>query len=157
MSTYGLRVFDDTIHTTNIWLKQLMEDLGTKSRKDAYRALRVTLQALRDRLPPSEAVHLAAQLPIFLRGVYYEGWKPFSDPVPMNTAQEFLGAIAPGFKFSNIYLSDETIVRVVFRLLNDKISSGEISDVKACLPLGILNMWLGEDRDYDDNIVPAID
>jgi uncharacterized protein (DUF2267 family) len=33
------------------------------------------LHALRDRLPPEIAVHLSAQLPMLVRGIYYEGWK----------------------------------------------------------------------------------
>ena len=37
--------------------------------------MRSTLQALQDRLPPDEAVHLGAQLPNIVRGAYYEGWK----------------------------------------------------------------------------------
>ena len=45
----GLEVFDRTIHRTNIWLKDLMETLATKSRQRAYSALRATLHATRDR------------------------------------------------------------------------------------------------------------
>ena len=45
-----------------------MGRLDTTSRKDAYRALRVTLQALRDRIPNAEAVQFAAQLPMLIRG-----------------------------------------------------------------------------------------
>lgn len=68
MSMTGLKTMDDAIHTTDIWLKELMERLDTDNRKDAYRALRVTLHRLRDRIPNAEAVQLAAQLPVFIRG-----------------------------------------------------------------------------------------
>ena len=40
----------------------------------AYRLLRATLHALRDRLTAHEAVQFGAQLPMFIRGFYYDGW-----------------------------------------------------------------------------------
>ena len=75
MSTTGLPVFDTTVQETNLWLKAIMEALHTDDRHLAYLALRATLHALRDRLGPENAVHLAAQLPMLLRGLYYEGWR----------------------------------------------------------------------------------
>ena len=59
---------------------------------DAYKALRAVLQTLRDRLPMQEAVHFGAQLPMLLRGLYYEGWKPAQTPIKMSR-EEFLQAV----------------------------------------------------------------
>ncbi len=73
--TTGLAVFDTTVQETNLWLKGIMEGLHTDDRHLAYLALRATLHALRDRLGPENAVHLAAQLPMLVRGLYYEGWR----------------------------------------------------------------------------------
>ena len=50
MSATGVDVFDTTIQKTNRWLDDLMTVLGTRDRYEAYQALRVTLQTLRDRL-----------------------------------------------------------------------------------------------------------
>ena len=61
MSMTGLDVFDSSIHQTNVWLKSIMGRLDTDDRHRAYLALRATLHALRDRLPPEVAVHLGAQ------------------------------------------------------------------------------------------------
>ena len=49
MSTTGLEVFDKTVHTTNAWLKEIMEVTGP-DRHRAYRVLAAVLHALRDRL-----------------------------------------------------------------------------------------------------------
>ncbi len=76
MSATGLEVFDRTIHKTNVWLKDLMEIQDCPDRHEAYLALRATLHALRDRLTIKETVQLAAQLPMLIRGFYYEGWDP---------------------------------------------------------------------------------
>jgi hypothetical protein len=70
----GVDVFDTTFQETNRWLKELMERLGTYDRHHAYSILRAVLHALRDRIGPANAVHLGAQLPMLIRGLYYEGW-----------------------------------------------------------------------------------
>jgi uncharacterized protein (DUF2267 family) len=51
-----------------------LDQLKWQSKNSAYQALRGTLHALRDRLPKEEAVQLAAQLPLLIKGMYYDGW-----------------------------------------------------------------------------------
>jgi len=70
----GLAVFDKTVQETNIRLSAIMQRMRTNDRHLAYAALRATLHALRDRIGPQNAVHLGAQLPMLVRGLYYEGW-----------------------------------------------------------------------------------
>jgi len=67
---------------------------GRRSRHDAYVALRATLHALRDRLPVEETAELAAQLPMLVRGVYYEGWDPTGKPVRERSLEGFLAGVA---------------------------------------------------------------
>jgi len=47
------------------------ETIGMDERR-AYNALRAVLHALRDRLTTEEIAQFGAQLPTFVRGVYYE-------------------------------------------------------------------------------------
>src|SRR5688500_5045170 len=63
----GTRVFDRTLHKTNLWLKELMDEMNWNNRERAYSALRATLHTLRDILPMNEVIQLGAQLPILLR------------------------------------------------------------------------------------------
>jgi uncharacterized protein (DUF2267 family) len=49
-----------------------MKRLGTEDRGLAYRVLSRTPRAVRDRIGPENAVHLGAQLPMLVRGFYYE-------------------------------------------------------------------------------------
>ncbi len=51
MSLATFAPIETTLHTTELWLRDLMEDLGWQDRGRAYRALQVVLHALRDRLP----------------------------------------------------------------------------------------------------------
>jgi uncharacterized protein (DUF2267 family) len=97
MSTTGLDVFDNTIQKANLWLKEIMQDLGWENRHKAYEGMRVTLHTLRDRLPMGEAVDLGAQLPLLIRGVYYEGWVPAATPHKERHLEAFLSPIREYF------------------------------------------------------------
>src|SRR5690348_18388434 len=89
MAMTGLDAFDRTLHTTHIWLKAIMEDLGP-DRQIAYRALCAVLHVLRDRLSVDEAAHLGAQLPVLVRGIFFDQWQPSGKPEKMRSADEFV-------------------------------------------------------------------
>ncbi len=138
MSTTGLEVFDSTIQKTNAWLKELMELLEC-DRREAYVALRATLHALRDRLTVEEVAQFAAQLPMLVRGFYYEGWDPTGKPVKERHIEEFLLRIEQ--KLRPHELDPEQVAPAVFRLLANRVSEGEIEDVEHLLPRDIRE-WL---------------
>jgi uncharacterized protein (DUF2267 family) len=93
MST-GLDTFDKTVQESNLWLKDIMDRLDTADRHHAYSTLRAVLHALRDRIGAESAAHLGAQLPMLLRGLYYEGWDPTGKPSKERHEDAFLGHIA---------------------------------------------------------------
>lgn len=117
MSATGLDVFDKTLQTTNIWLKEIMEVIG-QDRQRAYRVLRAVLHALRDRLTIDETAHLGAQLPLLVRGLYYDQWHPAGKPERMRHAEEFLATIADELDdIGPVKVEDAT--RAVFAVLVD--------------------------------------
>ena len=61
-------------------------------------ALQVVLHALRDRLPVEAVAALGSQLPLLVRGMYYEGWSPSETPVQESEKEEFLSQIAAAFR-----------------------------------------------------------
>ena len=140
MSMTGLDVFDRTIHKTNNWLNELMEALGWHDRHKAYLALRVTLHALRDRLTIEEVAQLGAQLPMLIRGFYYEGWDPTGKPLKERHKEEFLARIAEQFSGDD-QADAEQVARAVFSVLSDRVTEGEIEDVKHVLPAELRELW----------------
>ena len=139
MSATGLEVFDRTIHKTNVWLKDLMETLDWTDRRQAYAALRATLHALRDRLTIEETAQFAAQLPMFIRGFYYEGWDPTGKPVKERHRDEFLARIRR--ELERYEIDPEEVARAVFQVVANRISEGEIEDVEHVLPREIRDLW----------------
>jgi len=140
MPQTGLNVFDRTLQTTNIWLNDIMETAGWDDKQTAYVALRSTLHALRDRLVSDEAVDLGAELPIMVRGIYYEGWRPSETPSAIREKEEFLEKIREEFQ-GGAEVDAEEVAKCVFRVLADKVSKGEIGDVRNMLPKPIESLW----------------
>jgi uncharacterized protein (DUF2267 family) len=140
MSITGLEVFDATVHKTNSWLKRLMEIGGWQDRHLAYSGLRATLHALRDRLTIEETAELAAQLPMLVRGFYYEGWDPTGAPVRDRSQEAFLARIWRELP-PRAELDPEEVARAVFRLLSERVADGEIDEVRQVLPAEIRELW----------------
>lgn len=140
MSLTGLPAFDETLQLTNAWLKEIMERLGTDDRQYAYLALRATLHALRDRLPKDSAAHLASQLPMLVRGFYYEGWKPSVTPTPERQKDEFLAHVGQAFQRSPT-ADPELMARSVFAVLAERLTEGEVRKVVHLLPHDIRALW----------------
>ena len=135
-----LEVFNNTMQKTHIWLRDLMAELDWQDEHKAYLALRAVLQALRDRLTVEEATQLAAQLPMLVRGFYYEGWNPRGKPVKERHQEEFLAHIKSFFKNDDRVVPAQ-VIRAVFKVLSKHISPGEIEDVKHILPGELRLLW----------------
>jgi uncharacterized protein (DUF2267 family) len=141
MSNAVLEVFDASLQKTQVWLNDLMLELGWAQKpQKACLALRTALHALRDRLTVQEAVHLGAQLPILIRGVYYEGWKLAGKPVKERHKSEFLDHIAKAFRDDDT-VDPEKVMRAVLKVLACHISTGESDNVKHILPKSLQELW----------------
>jgi uncharacterized protein (DUF2267 family) len=137
-----LEILGRSNQTTHIWVKQALDELKWRDERRAFLALRAVLHALRDRLTIEEAVHLGAQLPTLIRGSYYDGWRPKKNPVRDSTRYGFLGEIQAAFaKTHDPQVDSIHIARAIFRLLNKKVSAGEISDVVSTLPEAVRDLW----------------
>lgn len=140
MSVKELEVLDRTWQKTHEWVNELRDRLDWSSYQDALRLLRVTLHQIRDRVHVNEAAQLSAQLPILIRGMFFEGWQPHLVPLPERRAGDLVDAIEHHVGDVMEYRGRQDIV-TVFKLLNARISAGEVNDIRANLPEGIRALW----------------
>jgi uncharacterized protein (DUF2267 family) len=140
MPATGLDVFDTTLQKSNSWLNELMDLMGWQDRQRAYHGMFATLHALRDRLTVEEVAHLGAQLPMLIRGFYYDAWDPTVNPLKERHKEEFLAYIAQYFK-NDPTVDTEQLARAVFAVLRSRVTAGEIEDVKHILPSEIRELW----------------
>ena len=142
MSQAGLEVFDTTLQKTHFWLNDLQELANLPDRHASYKALRAVLHTLRDRLPVDVVAHLGAQLPVLIRGFYYEGWRPAGKP-ERTRPDEFVAHVE-----GELGLPDSPdalrITRSVFELLDRHLSPGETEKVKGVLPGDFRPLWAPE-------------
>jgi uncharacterized protein (DUF2267 family) len=136
----GLDTFDKTVQESNLWLKDLTERLNTFDRHHAYSTLRAVLHALRDRIGPENAAHLGAQLPMLLRGLFYEGWDPTGKPSKERHEAAFLAHIA-----RELPRADESEVeegtRAVFDVLSKHIDRGAAVKLAGMFPQELRKLW----------------
>lgn len=131
---------DHTVQLTRVWVRDLSRLLDWDDEHRTWRVLRVSLQAVRDWLDVNEASQLGAQLPMLVRGLYYEGWQPAKTPVRDNSKAAFLERIEAAFATDPIDDPEEAVCSV-FRLLNNHISAGEVKDVRQRLPKQLRDLW----------------
>jgi uncharacterized protein (DUF2267 family) len=125
--------FDSTVQKSQIWLKEIQEMAGLENEHQALLALRAVLHSLRDRLTVNEAVDVAAQLPMLIRGLYYEGWTPSGKPIKERHKEQFLDNVRSFFT-KNPDVDAELISRAVFKYLSMRITAGEIADIRQMMP-----------------------
>ncbi|MBI2368435.1 MAG: DUF2267 domain-containing protein [Deltaproteobacteria bacterium] len=134
-------VFEGTLQKTQVWLNDLMFELEWEDRpQKAYLAMRTVLHALRDRLTIEEAVHLGAQLPMLVRGFYFEGWTLRDKPHKERHKEDFLAHVKDAFR-DDVTVNPQQVVRAVFKVLAKHTSAGEIEDVKHILPKALRELW----------------
>ncbi len=138
----ALPILDRTIQKTHIWLRDAVYELDWVSTQRAYLAFRAVLHALRDRLTVQEVAQLGAELPIFIRGIYYEGWNPARTPIKNRKVEHFLEQIRNEFAHTrNPDVDAEHIARSILRVLHKHVSEGELNQIKHLLPAELRRFW----------------
>lgn len=80
------------VEIANLWLGEIAKKLRV-NRHAAWTVLCAVLHALRDRLSPEQTAHLGNQLPLIVRGVLYDQWRPGRKTKKLHTEAEFLGVV----------------------------------------------------------------
>ena len=142
MSTAHLDVLDRSVEKANIWINEVAAELDGSDRHAAYRVLRAYLHTLRDRLPVEQTALLAAQLPLLIRGLFYEGWQPHRTPLHYRDPVEFVEHVR-----REALLSGDTeasfAVQAAAAVVARHVSAGEMEDVLRTLPESLRPLLTG--------------
>lgn len=128
-------IFDTSTQKANLWLKDVQLTARHLTRFQAYSALRAVLHTLRDCLQPGPASKLAAQMPLLIKGVFFDGWKAHLKPERLSR-EEFLERIRMKLRGqANVdpSLALEAVVRALYR----RITPGELDAARGVLPAGV--------------------
>jgi uncharacterized protein (DUF2267 family) len=155
MSATGLDVFDKTLQTTHIWLDELTAEIGP-DRRVAWHVLGAVLRAVRDRIPLELAVHLGSQLPLLVRGIYYDQWHaPGRMGEKPRSLDEFLEPI--GEQLAQIRpINARNATQAVFRVLSRHVTPGQVDKVRHSLPGEVQAIWLPVTPDTQVEVERAI-
>ena len=112
-------------------------DVGNRDR--AGRVLRCVLRALRNRITMEESLQLLSQLPMAIKAVYVEGWKPHQKFTRIKTIEDFSeevmkeDGLSVWRDFSSV---EDTMIAIeaVTKTLADYVTAGELHDVIGLMP-----------------------
>ncbi len=148
MTMSKVDVFETSVHKSNAWINEVAEKIHTDDAHLAYAALRCAMHVLRDRLTVEQAALLAAELPLVLRGVFYEGYRPATMPEKIRHRDEFLEAARQridGGQMTNNYQRlagrMEDVLAAVYSVFGSHLDAGAVRKIQEALPEELRNLW----------------
>ena len=143
-------LFNNYIQPAELFIKEVAEELGNiQDTKAALRVTRSVFHTLRDMLTPEESLHLVAQLPMILKAIYVDGWKP-GTVNRIRSMQEFLNFLKsnsdrPEVDFGN---NDEAVnaVQCVLDVVQRHVTIGEIAHIVDQFPQELLILWKNPEK-----------
>jgi uncharacterized protein (DUF2267 family) len=135
----AISTFTQAANEAQHWVNELANELGWSERQ-AYRLLRAVLHALRDWLSPEELADLSSQMPILVRGIFFEGWRPADTPAWDRKKQDFIDRVAFEMRDDMPSYPDDAIT-AVFGLLTRHLDIGEIDQVRKSMKKPLRDLW----------------
>ena len=153
MATTGLEVFDRTLHTTNLWLDEICAEIGPDKHL-AWHVLGAVLRAVRDELLIGQSAHLGAQLPLLVRGAYFDQYRPAAQPAAERSQEDFIARIREELAGCRPVRPD-LAATAVMRTLNRHITEGQVKKVRDALPKSVRALWPEPERAHAKEPGPA--
>lgn len=136
-------VIATSVQKTHEWLRDIEDELHFHSETAAYAALRATLHAVRDRLPVELVAHFGAELPMLIRGIYYDGWHPSAASLKAAHDEDFCDGIRRELQGHDELQHVDQVARAVLRVLDQRLEPGQIRHVVEALPEKTRRFWHG--------------
>ena len=128
----------------NRLIHELSYELGCDKKK-AFRVFRSVLHALRDRMPPDDAIEFSQGLPLIMKGVFMDQYDLSRTPVRIRRADDFLHFIyLKAGRAAPLDFPDKQSVKyalsAVFFVLENHMDFGQISRAKNLLNRELVDM-----------------
>ncbi|TPN83377.1 DUF2267 domain-containing protein [Aquimarina algicola] len=130
----------------NTFIKKYAKDMNLEHDIDkAGRVLSSVLFGLRELISFEESLQLIAQLPMFLKAIYVNGWSAKKKKMKIKHMYDFIQLVRSYDNPTAIYdfESDEIAehyINTTFFTLRKYISPGEMDDIRNGLPKNLKNM-----------------
>lgn len=140
----NVAAFDQSVDKARQWVAELHEEFHWVSADSLYHLLRAVLQTLRDQISIDEAAHFSAQLPLVLRGTFYEGWNPKGLPPRGLGKDDFIAEVKSKMALSGMPKYElEKGVLACLLLIKHHVDHGEMKDVMGALQPTMRSFILG--------------
>jgi uncharacterized protein (DUF2267 family) len=134
-----VHAFNRSHEIAETWVRELCTEMHWLNLDDAYHLLRAVLHTLRDWTTVDEAAQFAAQLPLVLRGTFFEGWNPGAVTKIGRTKEEFVMGVV-GRIAVNVKYDLESAIQTVIKVIGHHVSEGEMKDIFSGLPTSVRNL-----------------
>ncbi|WP_372745549.1 DUF2267 domain-containing protein [Lutibacter sp.] len=140
--------FNQYAADANSFMKEYAEKLNIEDKEKAGRILSAILHGLREVISTEESLQLIAQLPMFLKAVYVNGWSSHKKQ-RVKCMIEFIDLINrfDGVTAINDFESDKKTIqyiKITFLVLRKYISHGELKDIRTELPIELKSLIFEE-------------
>jgi uncharacterized protein (DUF2267 family) len=131
----GIRSLDSSLQTTLEWISEIQDELGWTDKEKVYKATKAVLQAMRDRLPIEEVIHVTAELPLVMKGMMFDGYDYSGKPMKIKTIEEFFSHIQEKYGAGQGEgVNADEACRGVMNIVSEKLGEGEMAKINANLP-----------------------
>lgn len=131
----------------NTFLKDYAKEMNMPhDRNRAGRIFTAIMHALRDIIPPQESLQFIAQLPMFLKAIYVNGWNIKKEKPKVKRMADFLDLVRTydwPVEVNDFEYTDDLAERYVdttFIYLRKYVSLGEMEDIRDALPKDLKSM-----------------
>jgi uncharacterized protein (DUF2267 family) len=140
---------DTSLQRTHEWLHEIGRELGFDNERAAYAAVRATLHAVRDRLPVELVAHFGAELPMLMRGIFYDGWHPSAARLKAAHEEDFFASMGRALLGHDELGDVGAVAGAVLRVIDRRVAPGQIARILDALPAEVRQMWREARRGED--------
>jgi uncharacterized protein (DUF2267 family) len=122
------------------WLYHISDNLQTEDLDACLAILRTSLHELRDHIPLVNAVHLSQQLPLMVRGIFFEAWDPEYTPIKPKELDDILAQIRHGLRAYPSIDAKQALL-AAYRTLWKMVPNGTWKNVVIVAPKGFKEIF----------------